>query len=492
MARAKQISLDNTLIDLGAPPSSSTPVMNGTAAVGTETSFARGDHVHPTDTSRQATITGAATTVTSNNLTASRALISNSSGKIAVSDITSTELGYLDDVTSNIQTQLNSKLDKRLSDVSAALMTDGNGYVVASQTTAAQLEALRTLDTTSTIQTQIDGKAPTNHQSTGTSYGVGTSAAYGHLKIANNLSTDSFNASAPVALSAYQGKLLNDNKLGVNAKAASANTADTATNASGNTFTITGTSTSQLKLATTNYSNGIVRARDTENTGGCIMQIQSGGNLIIGSGEFANNLYDNDLDSSSNATGESLYLGSDGTTRIYSNGNTIDNRKTWHYDTAGAINLPDGTAKITQDGNILLNTSTVTGWLSTVISNITPSRTNNSSTGKAETSITKNTQTNAGSFTLAKGTYIVTVSARWNSNATGARQVWLSTTSTGGTMDYNSMSSIQAANGAVTQQQITCLLEPTASTTFYIVVNHTSTSSVNCTTRYSIIKLSSG
>lgn len=59
---------------------------------------------------KQATITGAATTITDNNLTANRALISNSSGKVEVSSVTSTELGYLDGVTSNIQTQLNSKL----------------------------------------------------------------------------------------------------------------------------------------------------------------------------------------------------------------------------------------------------------------------------------------------------------------------------------------------------------------------------------------------
>ena len=59
--------------------------------------------------SKQASITGAATTITSSNLTASRALVSNSSGKVAVSAVTSTELGYLDGVTSAIQTQLNGK-----------------------------------------------------------------------------------------------------------------------------------------------------------------------------------------------------------------------------------------------------------------------------------------------------------------------------------------------------------------------------------------------
>lgn len=38
----------------GASASSTTPKMDGTATVGTETTFARGDHIHPTDTSRAA------------------------------------------------------------------------------------------------------------------------------------------------------------------------------------------------------------------------------------------------------------------------------------------------------------------------------------------------------------------------------------------------------------------------------------------------------
>lgn len=58
---------------------------------------------------KQATITGGASTITSSDLTASRVLISNASGKVAVSDVTSTELGYLDGVGANIQTQLDGK-----------------------------------------------------------------------------------------------------------------------------------------------------------------------------------------------------------------------------------------------------------------------------------------------------------------------------------------------------------------------------------------------
>lgn len=127
--------------------STTSPLMDGTASAGSASTVARSNHRHPTDTTRasqsdldslvtvvstkantehihsisdvtdlqasldtkQATITGGATTIISSDLTKSRALISNSNGKVAVSAITSTELNYLDGVTSNIQSQLNNR-----------------------------------------------------------------------------------------------------------------------------------------------------------------------------------------------------------------------------------------------------------------------------------------------------------------------------------------------------------------------------------------------
>ena len=62
--------------------------------------------------SKQDVITGGASTITSSNLTASRALVSDGSGKVAVSDVTATELGYLDGVTSAVQTQVDAKTAK--------------------------------------------------------------------------------------------------------------------------------------------------------------------------------------------------------------------------------------------------------------------------------------------------------------------------------------------------------------------------------------------
>ena len=61
---------------------------------------------------KQDTVTGAATTIVSSDLTVSRALISNASGKVAVSSVTDTELGYVSGVTSDIQTQIDAKYDK--------------------------------------------------------------------------------------------------------------------------------------------------------------------------------------------------------------------------------------------------------------------------------------------------------------------------------------------------------------------------------------------
>jgi len=58
------------------------------------------------------------------------------------------------------------------------------------------------------ILKMFKGKAPNSHASSATTYGVGTTANYGHCKTINNLTQSSHvNGNA---LSAYQGKVLND------------------------------------------------------------------------------------------------------------------------------------------------------------------------------------------------------------------------------------------------------------------------------------------
>lgn len=115
---------------------------------------------------KQNSITGGASTITNTNLTSSRALISNSSGKVDVSAVTSTELGYLDGVTSAIQTQLNGKqatitggisnlVNSNLT-ASRALVSNSSGKVDVSAVTSTELGYLDGV--TSTIQTQLDNR----------------------------------------------------------------------------------------------------------------------------------------------------------------------------------------------------------------------------------------------------------------------------------------------------------------------------------------------
>ena len=100
-------------------------------------------------TGKQDVIVGAASTITEDNLATDRALVSNSSGKVAVSNVTSTELGYLDGVTSNVQTQLDKKLEK-------APVTSVNSKTGAVQLNASDVGALPNTTVIPTKTSQLD------------------------------------------------------------------------------------------------------------------------------------------------------------------------------------------------------------------------------------------------------------------------------------------------------------------------------------------------
>jgi hypothetical protein len=86
-------------------------VLTTSAATATEVSYLSGvtSSIQTQLDGKLSSASGAISTVVNTDLTASRAVISNPSGKIAVSSVTSTELGHLSGVTSSVQTQLNSK-----------------------------------------------------------------------------------------------------------------------------------------------------------------------------------------------------------------------------------------------------------------------------------------------------------------------------------------------------------------------------------------------
>ena len=121
-------------------PYDSNPAMNGTAAPGSSANFARGDHVHPTDTSR------AASSHTHGNITND-------------GDITATA----PTIASGDQIIIN--------DHSASKVT--NGPTFDGSTTSKALSQKGTWESF----------APTSHASSATTYGKGTSSNYGHVKL---------------------------------------------------------------------------------------------------------------------------------------------------------------------------------------------------------------------------------------------------------------------------------------------------------------------
>jgi hypothetical protein len=106
-------------------------------------------------------------------------------------------------VVTNLQNQINTKL--------TAAGGDGKDVVVsfteaATEADIASGEKLSVLF--GKILKMFKGKAPNSHASSDTTYGVGTTANYGHCKTINEL-TQSSHVNG-LALSAYQGKVLND------------------------------------------------------------------------------------------------------------------------------------------------------------------------------------------------------------------------------------------------------------------------------------------
>lgn len=148
---------------IGQTPTAEVIVDNLTStATGSPLSANMGKQLQDT---KQANITGAASTVTSTNLSASRVLVSDSAGKIAASSsVTALELSYLDGATSNVQEQINAKqatingaattiVSTNLT-ADRALISDANGKVAVHSTVSST--ELSYLDgATKNIQTQL-------------------------------------------------------------------------------------------------------------------------------------------------------------------------------------------------------------------------------------------------------------------------------------------------------------------------------------------------
>lgn len=131
--------------DGSGSPGSATPLMDGTAAVGIASAYSREDHRHPTDTSR--------------------AIVNHASTATTYGVGSGTNYGHL-----------------KLSDSTSS--TSGTSGGIAA--------------TPSAVKAAIDYAAPVNHASPSTTYGIGTSGNFGHVKLSDATNSTS-GASAGIA-----------------------------------------------------------------------------------------------------------------------------------------------------------------------------------------------------------------------------------------------------------------------------------------------------
>lgn len=239
-------SASNTSINF---PVTTVNSYSGTVVL-TTSDIAEGTNQYFTSARAQASITGGASSVVTADLTASRALVSDGTGKIAASaSTTATELSYVAGVTSAIQTQINSKLNLSGGTLTGALS-----------------------GTSATFSGTI---------TSGTGSG-------------NTLSSGSIDVGKDIGLAATQGIVVNNARVlafastGAATFSSSVTAASSITSTSGDIYATDGTRTNYLGVSTgsnigiigmTSNHNLTFITNNTER-----MRITSGGNVGIGTG----------------------------------------------------------------------------------------------------------------------------------------------------------------------------------------------------------------
>lgn len=117
-------------------PSSTAPAMDGTAAVGTATTYARADHVHPTDTSRQATLVSGTNikTVNGNSILGSGDLVVGGSVSMEDTDVdAAVEAAWLYTITNSVGSNVTVNNAAAAGDTVAVTITsmDGASRIIA-------------------------------------------------------------------------------------------------------------------------------------------------------------------------------------------------------------------------------------------------------------------------------------------------------------------------------------------------------------------------
>ena len=180
--------------------STTVPVMDGTASVGSATTVSRSDHKHPTDTSRAAKTEFDSHTSNKSNphgVTLAQLGVTATATELNVLDgitATVTELNYVDGVTSNIQTQLDGKSASGHTHNYAGSSSAGGAATSANKLNTDAGSATQPVyfangipvKTTYTLAKSV----PADAKFTDTTYGASTSSANGLMSASDKAKLD--------------------------------------------------------------------------------------------------------------------------------------------------------------------------------------------------------------------------------------------------------------------------------------------------------------
>lgn len=265
-------------------------------------------------------------------------------------------------------------------------------------------------------------------------------------------------------------------------------------------------------------ANSRITAFPVNNLGNNLV-MSSGGNTVIGGGEYALSRYN---DSLVGDTSENLYLGSDTDVYIETNGQTIANAKRWTFNSSGQLVSPTNTAFTL--GN---NTTSAASLWGNIDNKVAISATNNQeekrygllgrqdrfrlynytdssivwdlfppqiiayggNMGQDIVSVQNNMWTEVGSYTFAPGIYLLNVMVAFTQNAVGTRQINFQAASAASGGGWVSNQIVRAAETFATTVHLTELLRTSKTKTYYLNANQTSGGPLNCNPRWWCVKI---
>lgn len=198
-ATATNLAISGSTANRAAIIDASNRITSAATTTSTELGYVSGvtSAIQPQINGKLSSSGGTATNLTFPSLTASRAAIINSGGVLVNSTVTDTELGYIDNVTSDVQSQLNSKLNAsggiatNLSvsggTASRIVVTDGTAKLTTT-VNATSTEVERLAGVTSNIQPQINAKFDATN-------GIGVGPSFSGLASMEDILADSFTRS---------------------------------------------------------------------------------------------------------------------------------------------------------------------------------------------------------------------------------------------------------------------------------------------------------